>query len=530
MKSYAENKGTAQKRSVAGNSSGKKVVQRVGAEKIGFKRTQDPALGPGLLLLDQAITEMKAERHTQKERIWFYVDNLRSKDDISSVYSGKLEELNDEKKLILKTQPFTDGSLSLVGDKVMYSRPDPNAPPDGAPPPVVTSEIAVLTKGNNVFKKGAQPKNTQREIYTKDDVNSGDYVKDDRNVITRRYAYVEKNYWQFMEFMHTHHMEGRYQKLIRAAGGGKGRPDVLDNENEMVKKVQRIKGSQLSLEQLAFVHQYWGSGSQQRGLSLSSTPKPGVTIGNAGDNFRTDGGFRIKIDLSKIPRGREGAILLNHYAHGGVKDVVKDVGGPVNTNPLNKTSPYKYHSSVIKNRELYLEFLKPEWIAGIEYHPFAKDTPGAGKSREYSLTGYGGAKNFMKELVNITGSGDFGAGFELALIGAKSPFKLSGHFKNGYEAGIEYLKGFKEGSEELLTLGTKRGLHDVGEKKKHKDWSESKRKKDKESRENEELAHVHIANLTIEDKDDQDQTDIFRIGYIHGRMGKTPISKLSQLT
>ena len=62
------------------------------------------------------------------------------------------------------------------------------------------------------------------------------------------------------------------------------------------------------------------------------------------------------VDLAKIPRDE--AILLNHYASGGVKDD--------RTWPTDDTYPYV--ESVLKNRELFLEFVKPEWIDKIEFH------------------------------------------------------------------------------------------------------------------------------------------------------------------
>ncbi len=87
---------------------------------------------------------------------------------------------------------------------------------------------------------------------------------------------------------------------------------------------------------MAFVHQYWGSGSQQRGLSLTSTSKPGATIGNCGDNFRTNNGVRIKIDLARIPTEEDNPMLLNHYGHGGVKDAIVKDDSDVETNPFGK--------------------------------------------------------------------------------------------------------------------------------------------------------------------------------------------------
>lgn len=111
------------------------------------------------------------------------------------------------------------------------------------------------------------------------------------------------------------------------------------------------------------VHKRLGSGDEQRGLSLTSTSKKGRTIANEGDNFRTDGGVRIKIDLSRISdEDPVKPILINHYAFGGVKGHMKGI----NQIDSRGGRPYKYKFSVIKNRELYLSALKPEWIAAVE--------------------------------------------------------------------------------------------------------------------------------------------------------------------
>ncbi len=509
---------------------GEPVVQRVGGEKISFERTKDFGLWRGLGLLDTAINEMKTKRHQKKEEAWADIGSREDKNDISSAYSGKLEDLKDDEALIRNTAPFTSGQLLIAGDKVKYVPP---APP-GFVGPVSPVEIATILKGNKAFSlKKKQPKGAQRQVHQKgeDEENEGEYIKDDRNVMTRRYAYVEKNYWQFMEFLHTNHMEGRYQKFIRAAGGGNGRPDVLNNDNPMVKKTQRVKGQRLSLEQLAFTHQYWGSGSQQRGLSLTSTPKPGVTIGNAGENFRTDGGFRIKIDLSRIPTGKQGAILLNHYAHGGVKDTVKDQGGPVETNPLQKPTPYKYHSSVVKNRELYLEHLKPEWIVEIERHPSAAHQPGKGGNVVHKLSDHENTAAYMEALKADAGADDYGVGFAKALAGEKKPAKGSQHLKNGFSSGEKYLEGYDAGRKELVALGTKRAMRGTGKQKANtkKDWSESSHKKGQRNAENDERTSMHIANLTLENSEHDDKSDIYRVGYIHGRSGAEKIKALSDL-
>jgi hypothetical protein len=121
--------------------------------------------------------------------------------------------------------------------------------------------------------------------------------------------------------------------------------------------------------QLAVAHQHLGSTPDQRGVSLTSTERVGGTVGNAGKNFREEDGFRLKIDLAKVP---EEVLLFNHYSDQGlisenlsdqhVKGVSTQITG------VSKGT-YKYGASVRKNRELYLEHIKPEWVVEIEHHP-----------------------------------------------------------------------------------------------------------------------------------------------------------------
>lgn len=509
--------------------TGQPVAQRVGGEKMGFQRSDDFGLWRGQLVLDTALEEMQRKRGQRKEGIWTTIDNKiktneknkASNDNISTEYSAPLEALQDEEQQLRLTQPFTSGILSIVGNKVMYQIPATNPGRQGL------VELATIVKGDKAFKLvEVQPREAKRQVYQKHD--DTEYVKDSRHVMTRRYAYVEKSYWQFMEFVHTHHMEGRYQKLLRAAGVV---PDVRNNDNEMVKKAQRKKGKVLTLEQLAFVHQYWGSGSQQRGLSLSSTKKPGVTIGNTGENFRTNNGFRIKIDLARIPNDNKAPLLLNHYSHKGVKDSIQDQGGDVENNPLSKSTPYKYQSSVIKNRELYLEHLKPEWIVSVEHHPSAKDNPGVGQSTVYDLSDYNTTGEFMAALKEHTGGSVYGLGFEMALKDLTLPKGSDANLKNGFSSGCKYLEGYKTGQEEKVQEGRKRATRGFGTLKKNtkNDWSDSRNKKKQQEEENDEKMRMYVANLTLENIEHAKLTDVYRIGYIHGWLGEDKLTKISDL-
>jgi hypothetical protein len=271
---------------------------------------------------------------------------------------------------LLRTAPaFADARLTVDdASGVIQYRPDDTQP-------YVT--IGSLVRGDAAFtvKTAATPMSAnQRDILEKQGVGTDlnndakEYVKDTRGVLTRRYAYVEKNYWQMMEFFMTSHHEGRFQSFMKAAG--EAHPDLFEARQPEVDIVrgQALPSTtgRLTKKQLAVAHQKLGSGPQQRGVSLASTPKIGATYVNTGENFRTAAGFRLKIDLALIPHPPAGPLLINHYGHHGVSDKPAKFD---TTRERGKPSRYPYKESALHARELYLEYLKPEWIVAIESHP-----------------------------------------------------------------------------------------------------------------------------------------------------------------
>jgi hypothetical protein len=170
-------------------------------------------------------------------------------------------------------------------------------------------------------------------------------------------------------------------------------------------------------------------------LSLTSTPRKGETIGNAGENFRTDVGVRLTIDLARIPTGLDSPIMVNHYAHRGVKDAK----GPVE----KAGKEYDYILSVIKNRELFLEFVKPEWITRIEYHD-------KGGEKEFKLGDSADANEMMKAARGGTGYDKFAAGFEAKITDAAldTANAADEDYKSGVAFAEEYNRGYEKGAKE----------------------------------------------------------------------------------
>ena len=188
------------------------------------------------------------------------------------------------------------------------------------------------------------------------------------------------------------------------------------------------------------LHQWTGSGTTQRGLSLTSTPRENAVYGNAGESFREATGVRIKIDLLKVPKN---VVLLNHYASGGIKDKT----AKVNPDLVTSSDVYKtgYRASVIKNRELYLERLEADWIEDIDVHDGASNRP-----KKPDEQGKRGAALVAAVAANA-GVADYIAGFEASVDAgwdAHPPDALSAAGKLGFASGQKYVLGHSWGGDE----------------------------------------------------------------------------------
>jgi hypothetical protein len=355
-------------------------------------------------------------------------------DSLTMFYAIALESIESDKNALRRIVQENANWLKLEGEKLSAKSDEGET----------WVEIAVVYEGGNAYTEVRNEKtmeNTNRPVFSKkvseDNEGSGEkskeYVKDDRDVFTRRYAYVEKNYWQMMEFFMLNHMEGRFTQLMKAAGEKVGPTKGISGKANKIRgaayKNYDLEQFDLTDTQLAVLHQWMGSSEEQRGVSLTSTPKVGATYVNTGENFRTNEGFRMTVDLSLVPR--EKAKLLNHYSEGGIAET------PEQQKDYDKMR-YKYEESATHARELYLEYLKPEWVVAIEYHPEAKAE---------GIVAYRGANDveeWWEEQKERNKVKEYAMGFEKGLM-EESYGNESETWKKGYHVGEAVNKGYKAG-------------------------------------------------------------------------------------
>jgi hypothetical protein len=341
-----------------------RVLQRVGEEKLGYAAAKD-APATSLELLKGAFAEMRTTRKAAKDK--FESTELSGLDKIADEKARQKIVMNKYVKALTiknpvneltKTSAFTTGKLKLAGTTVQDA--------DG-------KTVATIIKGAGVFEAlSTNPGGGDRKAFKKTVGEPGKtYVADDLNIPTRRYAYVEKSIYQMMEFVRSLGLTGRYQRLHKEMGQAADASDVTKISSNLSGKINLKRRIWNPTRELAVLHQWMGSGLQQRGLSLTSTPRQNAVFGNKGESFKSGDGVRITIDLAKVPKSVK---LINHYAAGGITSFVGDWVG---WNAEKHKASYNYGASVLKNRELYLERLDPAWVEAIEVHGTALEKPPA---------------------------------------------------------------------------------------------------------------------------------------------------------
>lgn len=454
-----------------------------GGEKIGFHliKSEDPNehLKAGIQLLLLSWSEAREQRKLKKTE-WMDQnikgDKFSGSGSATTTYATELDKMPEEKEMLLDLDAFKEKKLTYEEKSgaiwYKYGEAEENK-----------IQIATLKLGNEAYVETGLEK-TKRQVFHKHGLettktsegNAKEYIEDSLNVKTRRYAYVEKNYYQMMDFFKTGKMTGRFQQNMKAGGGTEDSSTMTEGVKNKVISGSKKKGQKLTNIQIAVAHQEMGSSPEQRGVSLTTTEKVGATVGNAGENFRTEDGFRLKIDLARVPKE---ILLINHFAQGGIidKDLSKSSVKKVttDTDPQSK-NPYKYGGSVRKNRELYIDRVEADWVVEIEHHTKG----GYGEKPEKSVK-LDETNTFDKA---ATPYEDYWKGFDAVLKNTSTDDLTSEAAKKGI------------GSAKLVKEG-----YDAGKVIKPP-VSALK-------------AHEEVANPKLKDKYSQ-----YHIGYIRGRVGK----------
>ena len=264
----------------------------------------------------------------------------------------------------------------------------------------------VITATGKLYSQRSAATADTREVFKKENpLEKGgdkDYVKDDRGVYTRRIAYHEMNYHQMMDFVISGELTGRYQMFMSAGEAADKSPTKIFHEkNKQAVSKKPNKATGLTWEEVAVLHQWKGSGPYQSGVSLTSTSRAEVRS-NKGELFKSQGGFRLTIDLAKVAAE---VPIINDYAAEGVAN---------KPSPTTKTRPesYEFLESSTKNRELYIERVKKAWVTEVVFHG-ASDVTTTFAEIELALRGDSTAKTA------VTGIGiqDYIAGFEAGMKG-----------------------------------------------------------------------------------------------------------------
>jgi hypothetical protein len=423
----------------AAHSSQQPVAQLkgVGGEKVGFKRHKPGEDAEAWAKLERCWKAAKDERRKQKTDIEKTLAARAGKGNFTAYYASELDKIKDERVLLeeaLKADT-TGPAVSISADKKIILT-------TGTDTTKVEKEIGeVITDLSKLYSRNTAATET-RDVFKKENpLEKGgqkDYIKDERGVYTRRIAYHEMNFHQMMDFVMSGELTGRYQMFMSAGEAADKSPrTIFHEENRKLVSKQPKRPTGLTWEEVAVLHQWKGSGPYQSGVSLTSTSRTEVRS-NKGDLFRSQGGFRLTIDLAKVASE---VPIINDYAAEGVANK------PSST---TKTAPkgYEFLESSTKNRELYIEHVKKAWVTEVVYHG-ASDVTMTFADIEQAVKGDTTAKSAV---VGI-GIQDYIKGFEAGMTGAAYT-GTSAAGKSGLQAGQNARAGYERGKKKREEAGS----------------------------------------------------------------------------
>ena len=337
--------------------------QKTMIDKLKVLRDQERALKQNLeVAKNKKMNELKEEEERRKYLQDEYVPELRklgqSEPKVAGIIGEGMQKFNDWLK---KFSNNTGGAYRLRWTKTADDGWAVEAARVAPPAGDVAVPVVVLLYGAAAYSEvvvgGAKRKVYVRRLDARllktEGSDSGFrnkyYVKDDRGVFTRRVAYGAKGLANCARLFVDGVLQGKY---VREGG-------TYDAVNPYLKEHIPTLADQTTLttEQLLYVNQELGSGHQQRGICLASTPK--LIHSNQGVTFKSDGSLDLVVNLAMVP---EGAGLYNLYSQ---EAQVVTIGMDHKREDGNFTAESsKKHTdwSTAKNRELFLKELKLAYL------------------------------------------------------------------------------------------------------------------------------------------------------------------------
>jgi hypothetical protein len=332
--------------------------QRLGAAKAKFKTD-----------LEEVRGEIKAEKALLDARMPAQMARLEKR---NADPSERRAWLRDNYSTPLRTLTSRTTLLSRLDQKLGREFMVTANGPEGTYSvaigvPGLSDPIGTMYVGNAAFemKEGKDDLGVERDIWVKrgqkKKAGAKEYIKDDWGTITRRYAYAEKSGEQISSLTTNKSLKGRYMQDAEDVNDALTASDATSEMLIPTRKESVEGGGTLSTEEMLFLHQEKGSGPEQRGVSISSTPK--LLFGNSGEAFRAVGGRTMKIDLAQIPAAPEDARvpnLINYYSpdsRAQKENWAKSFTWTNDDQVTRVQDPAHFQDSTTKNRELFLREL-----------------------------------------------------------------------------------------------------------------------------------------------------------------------------
>jgi hypothetical protein len=424
----------------SGLSSPQPVAQLkgVGGQKVGFKRHKADEDPEAWAKLERCWKAAKDQRRKEKAAIEKTLAAKAGKGAFTAYYASELDKIKDERVLLEEAL-----KADTTGPVVTISSDGKIVLTTGADTARVEKEIGeVITAVGKLYAQRSAATTDTREVFKKENpLEKGgqkDYIKDERGVYTRRIAYHEMNFHQMMDFVMSGELTGRYQMFMSAGEAADKSPTkIFHAANKAAVSQKPTRATGLTWEEVAVMHQWKGSGPYQSGVSLTSTSRAEVRS-NKGELFRSQGGFRLTIDLAKV--SSEVPIINDYSAQG--------VANQPSSTTKTKPSGYEFLESSTKNRELYIERVKKNWVTEIVYHG-GTDVTMTFAEIEQAVRG----DTTAKSAVVGVGIQDYIAGFEAGMKGAAYTGTAQAGTL-GVEAGKNAKAGYERGKKKREGAGT----------------------------------------------------------------------------